>query len=71
MKQLTKEQAIVLTGFTGKLCCDFGDFHEDIEKRLGRPVFTHELATLDTKKIYEDDFKELIGDVQVSEESRT
>lgn len=30
--------------FTDELAMDFGDFHLALEKALGRPVFTHELA---------------------------
>lgn len=60
MKKLTKEQGIILTGFTGKLCCKFSDFHKDIEKRLKRTVFTRELASLDTKEIYKEDFMKII-----------
>lgn len=29
---------------TDELCCPFGVFHEALEKAIGRPVFTHELA---------------------------
>lgn len=56
MKKLTKEQAIIITGFTGKLIGEFSDFHADIEKRLKRPVFTHEMAHLDMIEIYKEDF---------------
>lgn len=61
MQQLTKEQAIVLTGFTGILCCNrFIDFHEDVEKRIGYPIFTHQFADPDFKKtiteLYRKDF---------------
>ncbi len=71
MKQLTKEQGIIITGFTGKLACKFSDFHADIEKRLGRPVFTHELAYLDMKKIYEEDFLKLVeANKDVKDEKR-
>lgn len=45
MTKLTKEQAVVISAFTGVLACDFGDMHEYIEKKLGRPVFTHEMAS--------------------------
>lgn len=45
MIKLTKEQAVVISAFTGVLACDFGDMHEYIEKKLGRPVFTHEMAS--------------------------
>jgi len=60
MKKLTKEQAVVLSGFTGLLHGSFSDFHEDVEKRMGRPVFTHELGNKDivarVKELYRDDF---------------
>ena len=62
-KQLTKEQAIILTGFTKMTCCPFADFHEDVEKRLGYPVFTHQFGSEDfmskIKEIYRKDFSEL------------
>ena len=64
MNPLTKEQGIILTGYTGLLMCSFSDFHEDVERRLQRPVFTHEFANkefaLDIKCIYKSDFLSLI-----------
>lgn len=59
MQKLTKEQAIILSGFTEVLCVDsFNDFHADVEKRLGRPVFTHEFPSIaeEIKAAYKDDF---------------
>ena len=61
MQKLTKEQAIIISGYTGILMCKFSLLHEDIEKRLGRPVFTHEFADEDffSKKVsllYIEDF---------------
>lgn len=60
MTPLTKEQGIVITGYTGIGACAFSDFHEDVERRLGRPVYTHEFASSelwDTLKIlYRPDF---------------
>lgn len=44
MQKLTKEQAIIISAYTGVLCCNFTDLHEYIEKVMGRPVFTHELG---------------------------
>lgn len=66
MIKLTKEQKIVLTAYTGTLCCDFSDFHEDVEKRLGQPVFTHmfgnkEFVDKHIKPLYKDDFMVMIG----------
>lgn len=61
---LTKEQAIILTGFTGMLCGSFSQFHEDVEKRLGRPVWTHEFAdkdfTAEVKEAYKEDFISIV-----------
>ncbi len=61
MKRLTKEQGIILTGFTGKLCCDFTDFLKDLEKRLKRSILTHELLMIDTKEIYKEDFIKILA----------
>lgn len=44
MTKLTKEQAAIISAYTGIKCCDFSAVHEYIEKILGRPVWTHELA---------------------------
>lgn len=44
MTRLTKEQAAIISAYTGITCCEFGIVHEYIEKVLGRPVWTHELA---------------------------
>lgn len=60
MNQLTLEQAIVISGYTGFLCCNFGDLHGDVEKRIGHPVWTHQFATPEmrerVKTLYRDDF---------------
>lgn len=62
MEKLTREQAVVITGYTDVLICDFGDFHRDVEKRLGHPVFTHELPSLSDqiKQLYKEDFLTLL-----------
>lgn len=65
MQKLTKEQAIVITGFTGVLACNFGDFHEDVETRLNRGVWTHEFANKEfsdmLKEYYRKDFLNMVG----------
>lgn len=44
MEALNKEQALLLSAYTGVLLCDdFSDLHQYIEKIAGRPVFTHEI----------------------------
>ena len=68
MKKLTKEQAIVITGFTGKLACSFSVFHEDVEKRMGGPVWTHQFGDKDfaekVAELYREDFLSMVGDIK-------
>lgn len=45
MTKLTKEQAVVITAYTGFLLGSFNDVHHYIEKLMGRPVFTHEMGS--------------------------
>lgn len=42
---MTKYEAAVISAYTGILVGKFEDTHELIEKLLGRPVWTHELAS--------------------------
>lgn len=60
MTKFTKEQSIVITGFTGVLAVSFSDFHEDVEKRLGYPVFTHQFGNEEfmekVSSLYKEDF---------------
>lgn len=65
MKKLTKEQALVITGFTGIMVCNsFSDFHEEVEKRMGRPVVTHEMGDKvlfdEIKELFREDFLNLV-----------
>lgn len=42
---MTREEAIIISAYTGYLLVDnFDPVHEFIEKLLGRPVWTHQLA---------------------------
>ena len=41
---MTKQEAAIVGAYTGFLLGDFGEMHAYIERLLGRPVFTHELA---------------------------
>ena len=41
---MTKHEKIVVSAYTGVLMCDFDDLHKYIQEKLGRPVWTHELA---------------------------
>lgn len=71
MIKLTKEQAIIITGFTGTMCCKFDEFHADVEKRLKRPVQTIEFGFnwKSIKEAYRDDFMKLIGTKIVFEDA--
>jgi len=64
VQPITKEQGLVITGFTGVTAANFGDFQLDVEKRLGRPVFTHELADKnlweEIKELYRADFLDMV-----------
>lgn len=55
---MTKQEKIIVSAYTGTLMCDFGDVHEYIEKKLGRPVYTHELADKNIWKEIEEKSKE-------------
>lgn len=44
VQKLTPEQAAIIGAYTGILIGPFSDMHEYIEKVMGRPVFTHEMA---------------------------
>ena len=58
--KLTKEQAIIISGYTGFLVCQFSDLQNDVEKRMGRPVWTHEFGdeifTEKVEDLYREDF---------------
>lgn len=60
MKKLTKEQCVILSGFTGILYGSFSDFHKDVERRLGHPVWTHMFGDKEfsakIKELYRNDF---------------
>lgn len=44
MVDMTKEEKLIVSAYTGVLMTEFSDLHEFIEEKLGRPVWTHELA---------------------------
>lgn len=43
--RLTKEQGAIIGAFTGILSGNFADMHAYIERIMGRPVMTHEMAS--------------------------
>lgn len=44
---MTKQEAAIVSAYTGYLIGDFADMHEYVEKIMGRPVWTHEMADKD------------------------
>jgi len=57
---MTSEEAAIVSAYTGILIGDFNTLHKYIEKKLDRPVWTHEMASLDVaeeiKKAAKADF---------------
>lgn len=56
---MTYRECVIVSAYTGYLMCDFSDVHAYIEEKLGRPVFTHELAKNEVcaeirKRVYPD-----------------
>ena len=44
---MNKDEAAIVSAYTGFLIGDFSDMHAYIEKVLGRSVYTHEMAGKD------------------------
>lgn len=63
---MTKEEKLIVSAYTGVLMTDFSDLHEFIEKKLGRPVWTHELANElvanELKNAVKEDFLKLCAE---------
>ena len=57
---MTKQEAAIVSAYTGYLIGDFSDLHAYIEQLLKRPVWTHELANKELAKeiqrLSHDDF---------------
>ena len=55
---MTRQEAAIVAAYTGKMLGNFTDYHQYIEKLLGRPVFTHEIPSLmeDIKTAAKQDF---------------
>lgn len=69
---MTNRERAIVSAYTGKLMCDFDYLHKYIEEKLGRPVLTHELATIEIedeiKAASREDFLALCGmDEEVEE----
>lgn len=66
MKKLTKEQAAVISAYTGYLAGSMADFHTYAEGLLGRPIYTHEFAQQEmveeVKSLAKADFLSICAD---------
>lgn len=60
---MTKQEKIVVSAYTGVMMCDFKDLHAYIEKKLGRPVFTHELRSNEIQLEIQEKTKEDFMDI--------
>ena len=62
---MTKQERIIVSAYTGYLMCDFHDMHHYIEEKLGRPVWSHEMASKEIQNEIRDkcrsDFLSLCG----------
>lgn len=43
-------ERLIVSAYTGVLMCDFADLQKFIEEKLGRPAWTHELASPQVQK---------------------
>lgn len=55
--RINSHDRLVISAYTGFLMCDFNELHKFIERTLGRPVFTHELAAPDVLKLIQEKLK--------------
>lgn len=42
---ITKREAAIISAYTGYFIGDFGETHKYIQEILGRPVWSHEMAS--------------------------
>jgi hypothetical protein len=43
---MTDQERIIISAYTGYLMCNFNEVHKYIEQKMGRPVWTHEMAAV-------------------------
>ncbi len=60
VERLSKEQAAIIGAYTGVISGPFADIQEYAEKKLGRPLWTHQFGNEETakelEKASEEDF---------------
>lgn len=66
--RMTKNEAAIISAFTGKMIGKFSDMHEYVEKLFGHPVFTHMFANEDfvqkVKDLSYNDFIQLHENIE-------
>lgn len=63
---MTTREGAVISAYTGILVCnDFSPVHEYIEEIIGRPVFTHEIPSLETeiKEKSKAEFERIVNNI--------
>lgn len=64
---MTKRESAIISAFTGILAGPFDSFHEYVEEIMGRPVYTHEMASesvfAEIKEKSREDFIKLANSV--------
>ncbi len=57
---MNKREAAIISAYTGVFIGEFDEFHQYIQEIMGRPVYTHELANIETfnkiKELSKSDF---------------
>lgn len=70
---MTYQECLIVGAYTGVCMTKFGDLHDFIEKRLGRPVWTHEMARIEVmdevRAAVRDDFLRLCAEAEANMES--
>ena len=66
MDKFTREQGIVITGYTGITACKFSDFHADVERRIGHAVYSSQFGEKNffkkVQELYKDDFIKMVSE---------
>jgi hypothetical protein len=65
---VTKREAAIVSAYTGFLIGDFSDMHKYIEEKLGRSVWTHELADIKIQEEIKQKSKEDFINIEVCDD---
>ncbi|MBP5545194.1 MAG: hypothetical protein ILM98_14050 [Kiritimatiellae bacterium] len=45
---MTLREKVIVSAYTGYLMCDFSEVQKYVQEKMGRPVWTHEMASSNT-----------------------